>query len=182
MVVSWLWRLRCSKTTELEKHGYAPHEVEQIYQYQFAGCGTPFAPCFICNRDGKSKCTEEDCSSIPMFWYEFRLPDEERGTNDNDSISGDEDDDDEKDEEEGFNEGATKNREVNALDELVDDEDEEQPTIRPSYIVPDFAIIPRPIFCKCCDEGWWRPGWGNQYELIALSNSWIFSKTMQRDS
>ncbi len=25
-------------------------------------------------------------------------------------------------------------------------------------------------FCKCCDKGWWRPGWGNIYELIALSS------------
>jgi hypothetical protein len=39
------------KRKALKKY-YSDEQVEAIYKHQLAGCDEPFAPCFLCNRQG----------------------------------------------------------------------------------------------------------------------------------
>ena len=155
------------KKIALQKHGYDPCETEAIQDFQFAGCENSLAPCFICNRDGKSKCTMDGCSSIPMFWYNFRLPKEEEQPQDQTSQHTTEE----------KTSGETKDTTDGGEES---EQSNEQGIVPRSYIVPDFDIHPTPTFCKCCNKGWWEPGWGKNIELFTLHADYGYTMSQCR--
>ena len=66
-----------SKIEALRHHGYSDSSIDNIVEHQEGECSDPYAPCYICNRDGEIQCRELNRAVLPRFWDDFQHEDTE---------------------------------------------------------------------------------------------------------